>query len=648
MQVKNVYVIFIVCLFNSSLLRSQSDSINQLKEIEVNAPRSTQFRPGLKIVELDSFFLAQFSGSSLADALSFEGSVALKQYGNGSLTSSSFRGASSSQTPVIWNGFNIQNPMYGQVDLSLFPVGITDKISLQYGAGATQWGSGAVSGAIVMENKPGFNMGLRLGLASSAGSFGTFSNLLSAGYGSAKAAVSAKVYYSSSENDFPFINTALQGAPEVHETHAALYNYGAISRIDYRISGSQLLSVNAWYQYCNREIPPLMIREKSASKQEDEGYKISAEWKKAFKRAVLTVRSGLFDDQLNYNDSLSSLYSVSHSLSSISELEYTYEKKQSLFHAGINLTYVTARSDGYLEDFEQWHNSIFALYKWKTKNKRIELQVSARKEMINGKLVDPAITIKTETKRYSFLPEGSAGLDAVLFRWLSIKANASTVYRIPTLNDLYWNPGGNPNLEPEEGASEELTAASAFNIRKLKLSYDVTGFNRNVSNWIIWLPGDYYWSPDNILKVWSRGFEHVAAVAYAKNKFSIKLSVNYTYTLSTSRKAISENDASLDQQLIYVPVHQGAVKLSAGFKKWYVSWLHSYTGYRYTSTDNLEYLPEYAIAKASIGNTVSFKKTELSIGISCTNIFDVQYQSVLWRAMPGRSYSVSLKIGFKS
>ena len=644
---KNVGVILGIFLFQSLLLHSQTDTTKQLKEVTVDAPRSSLFSPGTKIITLDSAYLAQFSGNNLAEALTFEGSIALKLYGSGGLTSTSFRGASASQTPVMWNGFNIQNPMYGQIDLALFPVNGSDKVSLQYGAGAAQIGSGAVSGAIVLENSPHFNNGFNIGVSSLTGSFGTYNNMLYTDYGSDKISLSAKVYYNTAENNFSFNNTALADAPRVQQQHAALYNYGAMSRFDWKMSKNQLLGINVWYQYSDREIPTLMTQSHSAAEQIDIGTKVSAEWKRMFTHAVLKIRSGLFNDQLNYNDSLSALYTRSHSIASISEIEYTYEKRRNVVQAGVNATYNQASSDGYPNGFEQWRYSLFALYKWSTINQRLQIQASVRKELIGGKIISPGIVSGNERNYYDAVPEPTLGLDGGIFKWLKVKGNVSTLYRVPTLNDLYWNPGGNPNLKPEEGLSEEVTLAAAFKIRNLKLSYDVTYFNRNVTNWIIWLPGDYYWSPANALKVWSRGFEHVVTVVYSKNKFSAKVSVNYTYTLSTNQRAKTENDESLNKQLIYCPVHQGALKLNLTYASWYVTYLQSYTGYRYTSTDNLEYLPDYSVTKINAGKNFELKKMTASIGLSCNNVFDIAYQSVLWNAMPGRSYSLTLKINFK-
>ena len=39
---------------------------------------------------------------------------------------------------------------------------------------------------------------------------------------------------------------------------------------------------------------------------------------------------------------------------------------------------------------------------------------------------------------------------------LSLRGAYSTNYRLPTFNDLYWEPGGNPELKPEFSSSGEI------------------------------------------------------------------------------------------------------------------------------------------------------------------------------------------------
>ena len=84
---------------------------------------------------------------------------------------------------------------------------------------------------------------------------------------------------------------------------------------------------------------------------------------------------------------------------------------------------------------------------------------------------------------------------------------ASKDFRIPTINDRFWSPGGVENLLPESGFSQEIGAKLHKNTTQFTSSFDATLFNRNIDNWILWLPNAGYWSPRNILLVWSRGME---------------------------------------------------------------------------------------------------------------------------------------------
>ncbi|MDV7399099.1 TonB-dependent receptor, partial [Arthrospira platensis SPKY1] len=72
----------------------------------------------------------------------------------------------------------------------------------------------------------------------------------------------------------------------------------------------------------------------------------------------------------------------------------------------------------------------------------------------------------------------SLGLERPLTNWLSLKARFSRNYRLPTFNDLYWQPGGNPDLLAESGWSQEATAAARIKIRRQQWQLSLTGFNR--------------------------------------------------------------------------------------------------------------------------------------------------------------------------
>ena len=45
----------------------------------------------------------------------------------------------------------------------------------------------------------------------------------------------------------------------------------------------------------------------------------------------------------------------------------------------------------------------------------------------------------------------------IIDEWLTLKATNGYNYRIPTLNAMYWQPGGNPDLKPEKGFASDFT-----------------------------------------------------------------------------------------------------------------------------------------------------------------------------------------------
>ena len=103
----------------------------------------------------------------------------------------------------------------------------------------------------------------------------------------------------------------------------------------------------------------------------------------------------------------------------------------------------------------------------------------------------------------------SLGIEGRLAAPLLLKAKISRNYRLPTLNDRFWEPGGNENLLAEQGWSEELGLHTYGGENKHTWSYSITGFNRLIDNWILWsiAEGTSFWAANNITRVWSRGVE---------------------------------------------------------------------------------------------------------------------------------------------
>src|SRR5690606_2478483 len=142
-------------------------------------------------------------------------------------------------------------------------------------------------------------------------------------------------------------------------------------------------------------------------------------------------------------------------------------------------------------------------------------------------------------------------------RQLLLNAAISKSYKIPTLNDRFWNPGGNPNLDPEKSISWEAGLDYRRKFRdKVQFDAGLTYYRMHVENWIIWLPQGNIWSPSNIRTVINQGLEGKLAGSYAFGDLQLKGNVQYAYNQARNQTMINSNDRSYGKQLPYTPLHK--------------------------------------------------------------------------------------------
>jgi outer membrane cobalamin receptor len=75
-------------------------------------------------------------------------------------------------------------------------------------------------------------------------------------------------------------------------------------------------------------------------------------------------------------------------------------------------------------------------------------------------------------------------------------------------------------------------------------------------------------------------------------------------------------------------------------------------GKRYTTSNNSEagfehVLNPYILSRISLEKEITLKDVSLSLKTRIENLFDQDYQSILWRPMPGRSYHFTAAIKFR-
>ena len=176
-----------------------------IREVSVTA-RCPMKEIGVQQTKLDTTVLHENIALSMADVLTFNTSIFVKQYGRATLSTVAFRGTSPSHTQVTWNGMRINSPMLGMTDFSMIPSYFIDDATLLHGTSSVNMTGGGLGGAVALSTRPAETRGFNMQYVQGIGSFSTFDEFLRLTYGSDRWQTSTRVVYSSSSNDFRYRN----------------------------------------------------------------------------------------------------------------------------------------------------------------------------------------------------------------------------------------------------------------------------------------------------------------------------------------------------------------------------------------------------------------------------------------------------------
>lgn len=610
-------------------MTAQTDSLVQLPTVEIHATSLRHDQPGSMTESWQISPLATLPVQSVADFLRSKTGIYLKTYGAGSLATTSIRGASAGQTAVLWNGFQIQSPMLGLLDWSLLPTAFVDDISLQHGGNGAVWGSGAIGGALLMDNRPDFSTKPRIQFGRSLGSFGNWSDQLAVKIANDRWASATRFFHQQAENDFSY--QPAPGLASKRQTNAAVQQRGLMQEVYFRPNSQHQLGGQIWLQAANREIPPTIVQARSVANQQDEAIRTALHWRFARKEQVVQVRTALFRESIHYRDALAGVNTPSRFWTSITEadLQRPILPKISLQITG-NQTFTKAFIKNYERPGRRWQSALFASLRYE--NGPWSAQLDSRQEWANGRAVP-------------FTPAFSA--ERRFGHRLSIGAKLNRNYRLPTLNDLFWSPGGNPDLQPELGWSEELNARFTLKKNKAKLELTSAVFNRNIENWIQWLPttGQPFWSASNIKAVHSRGIENRLNLDFTHRNWQFHWSGGYDYVRSTNREAVALPKIEAGQQWFYVPEHQGFVSGSVHFKGLGLEYRQQFTGSVVTEFGRLA---GFRVAAAQLHYEARIAGNGFRFFLQLDNAWDANYQIIERRPMPGRTWLVGVSVSLNN
>lgn len=620
---------------------------------------------GVERTTFDSVTLKENIALSIADVLTFNSPLFVKQYGRATLSTVSFRGTGPSHTQVTWNGMRINNPMLGMTDFSMIPSYFIDDASLLHGTSSVNEAGGALGGVVKLSTAPAAADGFGLQYIQGIGMYRTFDEFLRLTWGDEHWQVSTRAVYQSSRNDYKYrnrdkkeniydeeMNIVGSYYPVERNKSGAFDDVHVLQEIYYNTGRGDRFGLNAWYINSNRELPLLTTDYADDTRFEN-------------RQREHTLRSVLSWDRLRRDWKVSAKAGYIHTW-----MAYDYRRDP-----GNGIMTSMTRSRSRIDTFygqaageyavgDEWlFTADIALHQHfvRSADKNIVLQ-QGDKAIVGydqGRVeIDAAVSAK-------WRPAERLGLSAVLreqlygTKWATVpalfadyllskrgnvvaKASVSRNFRFPTLNDLYFLPGGNPDLKNETGVQYEAGLSFAVGRDAIyTLSGSASWYDQRIDDWILWLPTTKgFFSPVNIKEVHAYGVEVRADLSVMLAR-GLKLDLDGTFSWSPSinvGEPMSPADQSVGKQLPYEPEFSGTATGRLAWRSWGLLWQFCYYSERYTMSSNditlTGRLTPYVMNNLSLEKGFAFRRADLSLKATINNLFNEEYLSVLSRPMP--------------
>ena len=645
----------------------------ELGEVTVMADRSMK-DIGVQKTTFDSLALKENISLSMADVLAFNSSVFVKSYGRATLSTVAFRGTSAGHTQVTWNGMKISNPMMGITDFSTIPAYFIDRASLLHGTSSVNETGGGLGGLVKLATNPDLQPGFNLQYIQGIGSFSTFDEFLKFGYSNRKWTAVTRAVYMSSPNDYKYINHDKkeniyddqhniigQYHPEERNKSGAYKDFHLLQEVYFNTGHGDRFGLNAWYINSNRELPMMTTdygdERAIDNRQREETFRGLLSWAHSRNAWKTDVKAGYIHTWLAYDYrreiTAGNWATMTNSRSHVNTIfgqgcwEFNPERKL-YFNVDLALYQHFVKSIDKNIVLQQGNKAVVGYDKGRFE---VTGSVSAKWQPLEP--LGLSLVLREELCGTKWSPP----IPALFLDWnvidnLMFKTSVSQNYRFPTLNDLYFLPGGNPDLKNEKGFSYDAGLSWYGGKTDLfSLQASANWFDSYIDDWIIWLPTvKGYFSPKNVKKVHAYGIEINANLGLKPFEgWLLDLNGSYSYTPSINRgEKMSVADKSVGKQLPYVPLHSASLTGRISWRGWSFLYKWNFYSKRYTMTSNdltiSGHLPSYFMNNISLEKSLAFKPLDLQFKLAVNNLFNEDYLSVLARPMPGINFEFFIAI----
>lgn len=644
--------------------QNRLDSLQRLDEVVVTAKALS--KEVIPVQQLAGAQLQRLGAHSVADAIRYFSGVQIKDYGGvGGLKTVNIRSMGTNHVGVFYDGIELGNAQNGTVDLGRFSLDNMEAVTLYNGQKSALLQPAkdfASAGSIYLQSRtPRFAAGERQHVKSTfkTGSFGVvnpsivWDRRLNERISSS---VSAEYMYTTGRYKFTY------RVEDSYDTTAVRRN-GDVNAV--RLEGGLFGSIKGGYWRAKaylyrseRGYPGAVVKNKFSheDRQWDTNVFAQGSFRKEFSpRYSLLINAKYAYDYLHYLADPRR----DEALMYVNNRYYQHETYVSVanqyallpvWDVSFSADYQFNLLDADLTDFvyPRRHTQLLAVA---TALRFPSVKMHAS---LLGTLVQDHVRSEAQgaDNRAEWTPTVVVSYHPFSALDLNLRAFYKRIFRMPTLNDLYYTFIGNVDLEPEYTNQYNLglTYANEWGdrwLRRLEVQADV--YYNEVENKIVAMPTSNFfrWTMVNLGKVEIRGIDLALQTAWQWGKnWYLTGRVNYTY--QKAQDFTDPTDAYYGGQIPYIPWHSGSAVLNLNWREWEMNYSFIYTGERYSSRANIpvNYVLPWYTSDFSVSRTQHWGGGDLKLTLEVNNLFNQQYEVVICYPMPGINFKVIAQYTF--
>ena len=610
MEKKQLFLFFIGLMAFAQVF-GQRDGVIVLDEVILSDAKLLHFSKGTKVrVVNDS--VQEKSGSSLTDLLRYNSNIYFKENGYGMVSSASFRGTNAQQTAVVWNGININSQLTGQTDFNTLIPGNYGDVVVRSGGGSVQYGSGAVGGAILLNDSFRFNDGWKNSLQSSYGSFNTSKLAFNTSLGKEKTSLQIGINHIASDNDYKYLGTDLRNENGAYDQLNINANVGFI------LSDQQILKVYHNTFNGDRDFSGTLTAPADENYR-DLNHRSLIELSSFNERKIARLKVGhLYERYRYFPNNQREEFSFGQANTLLANYDYKYQLNKITLNGIIDFSSIWAKGTS-IENAQRSFVSGTFLFSHELSDK-LNYGINLRQEVVSDYQNPFLFSLNSSYK---------------VAKNYIININGSKNHRVPTFNDLYWSgAGASGNLEVLPETSWQVEIGQTIEVKNIALS--LNAYSITTDNLIQWRPNTQgVWMAMNVQDVSQYGMELGFDWKRKWGNQELVWESEYAYTKSI--------DNTTKNQLLYVPEHMLRSNLAYQYKKLVAFYQFLYNGSVYTTTDNSDSLSSYTVGNIGLDyHWPNISGIKFILGLKVNNLFNKNYQNVAYRPMPNRNFQIQL------